>query len=94
MSVNYPQVLTTIFQLDSIGGFKPAYGTGGYEYYALSESVELCKTTDNECVFIKVDDPQLAEQVVRIIHIKGDLDRIKQLVKSEIDHFDSEVVWI
>ena len=83
------KVIATFIQLGDIGGFRLSYGSAGYEYYILSETVELCKTTDGECVFLKVDD----ETNIRIIPIKGDHDRIKELVKAEIDHFDSDLVW-
>lgn len=88
-TTSLPKVLATFMQLSDVGGFRISYGSAGYQYYMLSETVELCKTTDDECVFLKVDD----QTSVRIIHIKGDHNRIKELVKAEIDHFDSDLVW-
>ena len=88
MSTNN-QVLAQLLTLDTLV-FTPAYGTGGYVERAISEEHTLCKTSDGECVFMLIDS---VDDKHTTIVIKGDHSRIKELVKAEIDHFDSDLVW-
>lgn len=73
--------------------FINSYGTGGYLEACVDESDNGCvvhgKTHNGTCEFIISDNgPDFTVTIIR-----GDEDHIKNLIKNEIDHFDSEVRW-
>lgn len=74
-------------------GYEKAYGTGGYLEYQITDGescVSACRTTDDTMHWYLAD----SDEGVAVVVVKGDVAKIRELVKSEIDHFDSELIWV
>lgn len=88
---------TSTDPIPETGVFKPAYGVGGYLECVVREDDErcealvACKTPDGECAWWEV---QSDERPLEVKVVRGDIERIRALVRAEVEHFDSELTWI
>lgn len=75
--------------------YRPAYGVGGYLDAIVrdlpSKTVVACRTNDDACHWWE-HQPHNGN-ILRVHVVKGDVERIKRLVKAEVEHFDCELTW-
>lgn len=73
-----------------IGTYTKCYSTGAYTVYEEDCNLVYCKSEFGNFMLELSDH----DQTFQLTHISGDIEKIKEIVKNELDCFDSEVRWV
>jgi len=72
------------------GKYTPAYGTAGYNELYQDDKFTYCKADGLE--FMLTDDQLASTHYVQLTVISGDIQAAQQLVKLEMEHYDTKVI--